>query len=70
MGRRMCLLPQKENVANVERMTIDTACSSSLVAVHQAVQVLRDGISRIAIAAGTNLLLDSGNFITGSKMNM
>ncbi|KAL2071876.1 hypothetical protein VTL71DRAFT_13111 [Oculimacula yallundae] len=51
-------------------MTIDTACSSSLVAVHQAVQVLRDGGSRMAIAGGTNLILDSGNFIAGSKMNM
>ncbi|PVH71608.1 hypothetical protein DL98DRAFT_471444 [Cadophora sp. DSE1049] len=51
-------------------MTIDTACSSSLVAIHQAVQVLRDGASRIAIAGGTNLILDSGNFIAGSKMNM
>ncbi|KAH7350679.1 hypothetical protein BKA65DRAFT_243259 [Rhexocercosporidium sp. MPI-PUGE-AT-0058] len=51
-------------------MTIDTACSSSLVAVHQAVQVLRDGASRMAIAGGTNLILDSGNFIAGSKMNM
>lgn len=38
-------------------MTIDTACSSSLVAVHEAVQQLRSGGSKVAIAAGTNLIL-------------
>lgn len=38
-------------------MTIDTACSSSLVAVHHAVQQLRSGTSRVAVAAGANLML-------------
>jgi hybrid polyketide synthase/nonribosomal peptide synthetase ACE1 len=51
-------------------MTIDTACSSSLVAVHQAVQALRSGTSRVAVAAGTNLLLHAIPYISESKLNM
>ena len=51
-------------------MTIDTACSSSLVAVHQAVQQLRTGHSRVAIAAGANLLMDPKCFIYLSSLNM
>ena len=51
-------------------MTIDTACSSSLVAVHQAVQQLRTGHSRAAIAAGANLLMDPKCFISLSYLNM
>ena len=41
-------------------MTIDTACSSSLVAMHEAVQYLRSGDGRVAIAAGANLLVGPG----------
>ncbi|KAI8251965.1 beta-ketoacyl synthase domain-containing protein [Colletotrichum sp. SAR11_239] len=51
-------------------MTIDTACSSSLVAVHHAVQQLRSGTSKVAVAAGANLMLSPLNFITESKMSM
>lgn len=43
-------------------MTIDTACSSSLVSVHQAVQTLRAGESRVAVAAGANLILGPGMY--------
>lgn len=51
-------------------MTIDTACSSSLVAVHQAVQALRSGESRIAVACGSNLILGPENYIMESKLHM
>ncbi|KAH8690646.1 hypothetical protein BGW36DRAFT_432439 [Talaromyces proteolyticus] len=51
-------------------MTIDTACSSSLVAVHQAVQTLRSGTSRVAVAAGANLILGPEVFIAESTFHM
>lgn len=51
-------------------MTIDTACSSSLVAVHEAVQALRSGRSRVAVASGTNLLLSPWPYVSESKLNM
>ena len=51
-------------------MTIDTACSSSLVAVHQAAQVLRDGTSKVAVAAGSNLILAPSMFIAESNLSM
>lgn len=51
-------------------MTIDTACSSSLIAVHQAVQLLRTGQSRVAVAAGSNLLLDTNIYVSESNLQM
>ncbi|RYP16090.1 hypothetical protein DL766_009227 [Monosporascus sp. MC13-8B] len=51
-------------------MTIDTACSSSLYAVHHAVQQLSSGASRVAVAAGSNLLLDPVGYIAESKLQM
>ena len=42
-------------------MTIDTACSSSLIAVHQGVQALRTGESRVAVACGTQVILGPGS---------
>lgn len=51
-------------------MTIDTACSASLVAVHEAVQALRTGMSRVACAAGTNAILGPESFIIESKLQI
>ncbi|KAK9775318.1 putative Carrier domain-containing protein [Seiridium cardinale] len=51
-------------------MTIDTACSSSLYAVHHAVQQLRSGASKVAVAAGSNLLFDPLHYITESNFRM
>lgn len=51
-------------------LTIDTACSSSLIAVHQAVQQLHSGQSRVAVATGANLILDSQYYVTESKLQM
>ena len=48
---------------NGASMTLDTACSSSLVAVHLGIQAIRNGESRVAVAAGTNLILSPGEHL-------
>ena len=45
-------------------MTIDTACSSSMIAVHQGVQALRSGDSRVAFACGAELMLAPGSYFS------
>jgi hybrid polyketide synthase/nonribosomal peptide synthetase ACE1 len=51
-------------------MTIDTACSSSLIAVHQGVQSLRSGESRVSLACGTQMLLGYDMYIGESNLRM
>lgn len=51
-------------------MTIDTACSSSLIAVHQGVTALRSGESRVAVACGTQVILNPEQFVAESKLQM
>ena len=51
-------------------MTIDTACSSSMIAVHQGVQALRNGDSRVAVACGAQVILGHEMYIVESKLKM
>lgn len=50
--------------------TVDTACSSSLIALDHAVQALRSGKAKMAVAAGTNLILTPDMYISESKLGM
>lgn len=45
-------------------MVIDAACASSLTAIHLAVQSIRTGESKVALAGGVDILLDEKPFTT------
>lgn len=49
---------------------VETACSSSLVAVHRAVEAIRLGHCKQAIAGGINLLLTPDPYISFTKSGM
>jgi acyl transferase domain-containing protein/SAM-dependent methyltransferase len=51
-------------------VTIDTACSSSLVALHLAVQSVRRGESRVALAGGVNVICSPETTIALTKGHM
>lgn len=51
-------------------MVVDTACSSSLTAIHLACESIKSGESEMAIAGGTDILLDENTYIMLSKANI
>ena len=55
---------------NGPSMAVDTMCSASMTAVHLAVQSLRCGESRVAIAGGVNLSLHPSKYLVQAQLNM
>ena len=51
-------------------MAIDTACSSSLTAVHLAIQSLRSGETRMALAGGVNLMLHPASTVVTAQLRL
>ena len=51
-------------------LTLDSACSSSLAAIHLAVRSIRSGESRLALAGGTNVILQPHISIAYSQSKM
>ena len=49
---------------------IDTACSSSLVALHLACESIRNGLSEMAIAGGSEVICTPEFLVLGSRANM
>ncbi|MGC3998937.1 MAG: polyketide synthase [Anaeromyxobacter sp.] len=55
---------------NGPAVAVDTACSSSLVALHLACRSLRAGESRLALAAGVNVMCSPDTMIALSRAHM
>ncbi len=48
-------------------MTVDTACSSSLTALHMACQSIKARESKMAVVAGSHILLNVDEFVSFTK---
>ncbi len=72
-GNAMCIAANRISYLmdfNGPSLAVDTACSSSLVAVHLAAKSLQNGESKIAVAAGVNLILTPDVNIALSQATM